>query len=111
MIWNPNMIKRLARTQLYLLKNAYKHLNEGGTIVYSTCTLEPDENEGVVTEFLAEHPDMDVDSIELNIVRSEPVTSFEGKEYDPRVKKALRIYPQDNDSEGFFVCKFVKKSE
>lgn len=107
-IWNPNMIKRLGRTQLALLNNAYKHLKPGGTIVYSTCTLEPEENEGVVTKFLSAHPDMTVAPIELNIVRSEPILAFNGDVFDERVKDALRIYPQDNDSEGFFVCKLVK---
>jgi len=108
MIWNPNMIKRLGKTQLYLLRNAYKHLLPGGTLVYSTCTLEPDENEAVVSNFLAEHPDMKIVPIELNIVRSDPVVSFNGVDYNPAVKDCLRIYPQDNDSEGFFVAKFIK---
>jgi NOL1/NOP2/sun family putative RNA methylase len=108
MIWNPNMIKRLGRTQLALLNNAYKHLKVGGTMVYSTCTLEPDENEGVVHKFLEQHPDMTTLPISLNIVRSPIITEWDGVVFDERVKNALRIYPQDNDSEGFFVCKFVK---
>lgn len=109
-IWNPLMIQRLARTQLHLLSNAYKHLKPGGVIVYSTCTLEPQEDEGVISQFLQAHPDMDVCDIELDINRSEPVTQFEEEEYDPRVKKALRIYPQDNDTEGFFVCKMIRRN-
>jgi tRNA (cytosine49-C5)-methyltransferase len=108
-IWNPNMIKRLGRTQLALLNNAYKHLKVGGVMVYSTCTLEPDENEGVVHKFLESNPDMDVLPISLNIVRSQPIREWDGVVFDSRVSLALRIYPQDNDSEGFFVCKFVKK--
>ncbi len=110
-MWNPNMIKRLAKTQLYLLSNAYKHLKVGGVMVYSTCTLEPQENEGVISEFLHQHPDMDVLDINLSIKRSEPIASFLGVEYDTRVKKCLRIYPQDNDTEGFFVCKLQKNAQ
>src|SRR3989338_3469473 len=47
-IWNPNMVKRLSITQKQLLETAFKILKEDGTLVYSTCSLEPDENEGVV---------------------------------------------------------------
>lgn len=108
MIWNPGMIKRLAKTQLNLLNSAYEHLESGGTMVYSTCTLEPEENEGVVSSFLEQHPDMHTAEIKLNINRSKPITEFEGEAYNSEVEKCLRIWPQDNDTEGFFVCKLVK---
>lgn len=110
LIWNPGMIRRLARTQLSLLSRAYTLLKPGGVIVYSTCTTEPDEDEGVVSAFLASHDDMRLDDIELDIVRSAPFTRFEGKEYHPDIGKALRIWPQDNDTEGFFVARLVKRS-
>jgi len=109
-MWNPGMIKRLAKTQFSLLRRAYQLLKPGGTLVYSTCTTEPDEDEGVVTSFLEGFPDMELQDIELNIVRSKPVLEFEGRKYNPDVKKCIRIWPQDNDSEGFFVAKFRKKS-
>ncbi|NOY11244.1 MAG: tRNA methyltransferase, partial [Archaeoglobi archaeon] len=41
----------------------------------------------------------------------EPVTEFRGKRYDEEVRKCLRIHPQDNDTEGFFVAKVVKPDE
>lgn len=46
-------IERLRRTQLELLMQAASHLKEGGVLVYSTCSLEPEENASVVQEFLA----------------------------------------------------------
>ena len=110
LMWNPNMIKRLGKTQLYLLENAYKHLKPGGIIVYSTCTLEPQENEGVISAFLQKHADMKTLDITIPLRRSNPVLSFEGIEYHPGVEKSLRIYPQDNDTEGFFICKLQKDS-
>ena len=45
-------IAALRETQLQLLKKAAKWIRPGGRIVYSTCSLEPDENRGVVAEFL-----------------------------------------------------------
>ncbi len=49
----PEEIKRLHITQLTLLKRAASKLRPGGVLVYSTCSLEPEENSGVVKEFLA----------------------------------------------------------
>jgi 16S rRNA (cytosine967-C5)-methyltransferase len=52
----PEEIERLRRTQLALLREAAARLRPGGTLVYSTCSLEPEENRQVVDEFLREHP-------------------------------------------------------
>jgi 16S rRNA (cytosine967-C5)-methyltransferase len=49
-------IERLRATQLNLLKQSALSLKPGGVLVYSTCSLEPEENSGVVQEFLAGHP-------------------------------------------------------
>jgi 16S rRNA (cytosine967-C5)-methyltransferase len=49
-------IERLQRAQLELLRAAAPHLRSGGRLVYSTCSLEPEENREVVTRFLADHP-------------------------------------------------------
>lgn len=107
-MWSPGLVARMAKEQVKILEAGYSALKEGGEIVYSTCTQEPEENEGVVHVFLQRHPEAEVLDIELDIVRSEPVMGFDGIDYDQRVKKTLRIYPQDNDSEGFFVAKLRK---
>ncbi len=51
-------ISRLHRTQMELLRAAVPHLKAGGSLVYSTCSLEPEENSGLVREFLAGEPGM-----------------------------------------------------
>ena len=58
----PEEITRLRQTQLKLLALAAKHLKPGGTLVYSTCSLEPEENTDVVKEFLAAHPAFKLES-------------------------------------------------
>ena len=52
----PEEIERLRATQLDLLDRSAAWLKPGGILVYSTCSLEPEENAGVVQQFLAEHP-------------------------------------------------------
>ncbi|MFH1409558.1 MAG: NOL1/NOP2/sun family putative RNA methylase [Nanoarchaeota archaeon] len=108
-IWNPTMIRRLAATQKKLVLSAFDCLKEGGTLVYSTCSLEPEEDEGVVDHILSERKDAKIQPITLDIKRSPPVTSFEKYHYSDEVKHCLRIWPQDNDTEGFFVAKLIKK--
>jgi len=107
-IWNPNMVKRLAATQKQLLKTAFNNLKYGGTMVYSTCSLEPEENEGVISWFL-DNNGAELEEITVPVKRSKPVLEFEGQSFNKEVRKCLRIWPQDNDSEGFFVAKIRKK--
>lgn len=53
----PEEITRLSKTQLGLLEKVVPWLRPGGRLVYSTCSLEPEENRGVVDAFLGAHPD------------------------------------------------------
>lgn len=52
----PDEIERLQAVQLGLLRQAAPSLRPGGRLVYSTCSLEPEENQDVVSRFLSEHP-------------------------------------------------------
>jgi NOL1/NOP2/sun family putative RNA methylase len=111
-MWNPVMVQRLARQQTQLLDTAWNLLKTDGTLVYSTCTLEPEEDEGVISAFAKNHADASVDKIKDSelpgLKRSPAVTEFEGEKYAPEVKNCLRIWPQDNYTEGFFVARIKK---
>ncbi len=107
-IWNPEFSRKMHGLQKQLVKTAFNRLKPEGTLVYSTCTLEPDENEGIVDFMLEEFDNIKVEKISLDIKSSRPIQEFNGKEYSSEVKKTLRIWPQDNDTEGFFVAKIKK---
>ncbi len=106
--WSPRLVRQLAGTQKYLIRNAFENLKDNGILVYSTCSLEPEEDEAVIDYLLKKYKNAKLEAIKLKINRSEPILEFDGKKYDKEVKKCLRIWPQDNDSEGFFVAKIRK---
>jgi len=108
-IWNPLMVQRLAHTQKNLIDTAFSSLKLGGTLVYSTCSNEPEENEAVIDFLLNKYENASLEEIKLkNIKRSEPILEFESNKYNKNIKNCLRIWPQDNDTEGFFVAKVRK---
>ena len=107
-MWNPDMIKRLSRTQKSLAEAGFKALKEGGSMVYSTCSVEPEENEEVVSHLLSMFPGASLEKVQLPLRSSPPVSEFEGRSYGSETKKCLRIWPQDNNTEGFFVARIRK---
>jgi len=107
-IWNPDMVRRLSITQKQLIETGFSLLKENGTLVYSTCSLEPEENEAVVDFLINKYENAKLEEINLKLKRSDAVLEFEDKRYNDEIKKCLRIWPQDNDTEGFFVAKIRK---
>jgi len=107
LMWNFRAVKSLSKLQKQLFKNAFKTLKVGGEILYSTCTHAPEENEEVVDYILNEFQnEIEIVPIELPLKTREGLTKWEGKEFNEKVKLAKRIYPQDNNTEGFFLAKF-----
>jgi 16S rRNA C967 or C1407 C5-methylase (RsmB/RsmF family) len=109
-MWNENMVYKLSRMQKKLMAFALKCLKVGGTLVYSTCTHAPEENESVI-DFALENFPVKVESVHLPLKCRPGVTKWDGENYHKEVQKSCRIYPQDNDSEGFFVCKLTLLEE
>ena len=110
-IWNAGMISKIAKEQKELIERAFENLRPGGEMVYSTCSVEPEEDEGVVDYLIKKFPTAKVLSVKLpGLKTSLPVMEFNGVQYDPQVKKTMRIWPQDNDTEGFFVAKIKKEA-
>jgi len=108
-MWNEEMILRLSKLQRQLIQAAFEALKPGGILVYSTCTLEPLENEFVVNWLLERYDNAKIERIKVEGLKSsEPILEWEGKKFFDDIQYTLRIYPWDNDTEGFFVAKIRK---
>ncbi|MGV8141438.1 MAG: NOL1/NOP2/sun family putative RNA methylase [Candidatus Woesearchaeota archaeon] len=113
LMWNPLGITKLSKIQKNLIEVAFNILRPGGTLVYSTCTIEPEENEAVVSYLLDTYPNAKIEPIDdtaLGIKRTPAITRFQELKILPEVKNCLRIHPYDNDTEGFFVARIRKTS-
>ena len=78
-------IAELALTQREILKNAARYVKEGGRILYSTCTVDPFENEQITEGFISEHPGYSIE-------------------------KQQQIYPSANGPDGFYSC-VIRRSD
>ncbi|MFC1710906.1 NOL1/NOP2/sun family putative RNA methylase [Nanoarchaeota archaeon] len=108
-MWNIKTIKSLPRIQKNLLASAIEILKPGGEIIYSTCTHAPEENEEVIGAMLQDFKDkVKIEKISLPIKPRQGLTKWQDKEYLEDVKYSCRIYPQDNNTEGFFLAKLKK---
>ncbi len=61
--WSRETVEMCAARQGEILSSAAKMLRPGGRLVYSTCTFSPEENEGVISQFLRSHPDFSVEEV------------------------------------------------
>ncbi len=101
-------IQQNGRVQKELLKAARRVLQPGGTLVYSTCSLEPEEDELVLDWFLRKFSDMVL--VPLDTPIGDPgATSWEGRELHPSLSLARRCWPHRTGTEGFFIAKLRKE--
>lgn len=106
--WSVAHIKRLQTLQKKLILQAWILLKPGGTLVYSTCTMSPEENEAIIDYLLRKRDNVNIGSITLDLPnRVQPVLAWNDKGYDKRISKSLRLKPSES-IEAFFVCKLIK---
>ena len=99
----PAVIRRMAALQRRLIVRGYDLLRAGGTLVYSTCTFAPEENEAVVA-FLLEERDARIEPLALPFPFSGGILAWEGLAFPEAVRGCARIYPHEIDSGGGFVA-------
>ena len=108
--WSLDRVNKLHELQVRLLVAAIKMLKAGGEVVYSTCTLTPEENELVLEKILRKYP-VEVMNIDIPVKYRNGFTSYEDKHLHPDLEKAIRILPWEADSDGFFMIKLMKTTE
>jgi len=106
--WNPRLGIAMAKTQRKLIATAFELLKQGGVMTYSTCSIEPEENESIVDWLLNKYDNAKVMDIDLKIKSAKPILEYNGKQFHPDIKKTLRIYPHHNNTDGFYVAKIKK---
>ena len=92
--------ERLARAQGAILRAGAAAVRPGGTLVYSTCTISPMENEGVVAAFLADHSAFEADDLREAV----PVWQH------PGVPRHLQTLPHRDGTEGFFIARLRRRA-
>ncbi len=97
------------RTELQkkLLKAAVSVLKDGGVLVYSTCSMEPEDDEIVIDWALKNLP-IKLEKIDLGI-GTPAIAEFEGQKFDSEINKCIRIVPFLTNTQPFFIAKIVKK--
>ena len=93
---NPKELAKLPREQRAILENAASYVRPGGTLIYSTCTVLPEENQEVVTWFLKEHPEFHLSPFVLPA----PIGGCDGH---------LTLWPQRWGTDGFYICRMRRK--
>jgi len=94
----PARVSELVNRQYAILHEASKHARSGGSLVYCTCSILPEENEEVIETFLSRNP-------EFKIVRQTPILGSPGiRGFD----KCQRFYPNLHDCNGYFIAKLKK---
>ena len=80
--------------QAAILENASTYVRPGGTLIYSTCTILPEENEQVADAFLTEHPDFSRENFALP---------------DGTADSQLTLWPQRHGTDGFYICRMKRQ--
>lgn len=109
--YNPTQLQQIVSIQKKLCKRAIELLKRGGIMTYSTCSMDPEENEFVVEWILREFKDIvSLENIELDgIEKKKVILSFQSTNISEEVQqKVLRVWPHHYDTNGFFVAVFKK---
>ncbi len=102
--WSRERVDSIASLQKRILRRAVQATRPGGTVVYSTCTFAPEENEAVVDHVLT-HEDCRMAAVDSPLPAEPGVTEWDGQTFEPTVARARRVYPHLSDTGGFFCAK------
>jgi NOL1/NOP2/sun family putative RNA methylase len=96
--------KKLPDLQKKIILRGFDLLKEGGEMLYSTCTYNPEENESVVN-FLLHNRDAELLPIQVGLNYDPGLIKWGNEKYDKQLEKTARFYPHRIDSVGFFMAR------
>ena len=94
-------IQRMGELQFSILRNLSMYVEEGGLLIYSTCTVFREENEDVVEKFLEAHPEFQLDRMD-NLLPEKSRPLIEGSYF--------KTFPPRGEMDGFFAARLIKLS-
>ena len=94
-------IQRMSKLQFSILRNLSMYVEEGGLLIYSTCTVFREENEDVVEKFLEAHPEFQLDRMD-NLLPEKSRPLIEGSYF--------KTFPLKGEMDGFFAARLIKLS-
>ena len=103
--WSDEAVKMCAARQLSIVREAWRSLRDGGLFIYSTCTFNDEEDEGVLNAFIEESGDVFVPSQEIEIDENWGIVTGKVGAF-----QTFRFFPHKTDSEGLFVA-VTRKNE
>ncbi|MDD4878784.1 MAG: RsmB/NOP family class I SAM-dependent RNA methyltransferase [Candidatus Nanoarchaeia archaeon] len=95
-----------AEIQKEILSNVANFLEDNGELVYSTCSLEPEEDEMVVDWAIKE---LGMKVLDIDCIGDKGISNPFGKELDKQVEKCRRLWPYKTRTQGFFIAKLGLK--
>ena len=107
--WSLRKVKLLSQIQAHLLRSAVSMTKPGGIIVYSTCTLSPEENEQVIDWMLHKEPGaLEIESIDVPLETQAGITNWEKQAFAAEIARTTRVLPSEM-MEGFYLARLRKK--
>lgn len=102
---------QLQRRQIKLLDSALRAVKPGGQVVYSTCTLAPEEDEAVLDALLTRYPQqIAIESVDRILPIPAPGLTRDGDQiFHPDMNQSVRLWPQLYDTSGFFAALIRKR--
>jgi len=106
--WSIKRILGYSERQKDLILRTFDMLNDNGILIYSTCSMAPEENEEVI-DFLLQNRIARLKEIKLdNFIFSNAVLEWNNKQYSSEISKTVRIWPHHNNTNGFFIAQVRK---
>jgi 16S rRNA (cytosine1407-C5)-methyltransferase len=108
--WSEKKVKQMAHLQKALLISGFRCLKPGGRLIYSTCTLSPEENEAVVDHLLQQLGEqVIIEPIDLPQENLSPgITEWRNQSFTQQVEHSRRVLP-NSIYDSFFLCQISKK--